>query len=295
MSVFDNASPPVPVAAPFLQRLREFGVDIRPFLRWLSHFLVNGFVLGLVVSIYLSCSIISDFTTAIAKRLNNEIAVRVVMVPDVTKERALQLAREMAVVSGETEEVLRYQAFDSEQGRALLGIHESWLPDLPEMTIEKLPVVLELRQWPGRRPVDLPQIAERARKWQETESVFFNSAGWLETRQINNDMQFISVFFSRFVIWLIPIAVIFTCLLSGIGLRHRRWWLIPVGLLVASLCYFLTVWGMSILIEKILRTTPPARLISITSFDKSVLMRTYWIVLLFWGTVEMTRLRLRGR
>ena len=295
MSVFDNASPPVPVAAPFLSRLREFWINIRPFLRWLSHFLVNGFVVGLVVSIYLVVSIISDFTASIAKRLNNEMAVRVVMAPDVTKERALQLAREIAVIPGETEEILRYQVFDSEQGRALLGIHESWLPDLPEMTIEKLPIVLELRQWPGRRIADLSQIAEKAGKWQETDSVFFNGAGWLETQQINSDMHFISLFFYRFVTWLIPISVIFTCVLSGIGLRHRRWWLIPVGLLVASLCYFLTIWGMSIVVEKMLHTLPSARLISVASFDKSVWMQIYWIVLLFWGILEMTRLRLRGR
>ena len=274
-------------------RMRMFFDALRPFLRWLSHFLVNGFVAGFMLSLPAILVLFEQFADSVSRQVKADMAVRVVMELEVSPERSNQLATALKDLDKDN---LVYQVITPQQGRALLGIKESWMNDLPPLVADRMPIVIELRQQPDRGIADLSKVASTARDLPEANAVLFNETAWNASRIVSSEIDKVADF-PRYVLnRLIPLVIALTCLFSGIGLRHRRIWLMFLGVGTATWVCLLTIklmlnWGIPKLAVAAQTSESLKGMIETSNMGVS----WYYIIYLvgFWLIIEALRLRLR--
>lgn len=290
MTIFDKQSSPKPRPITPWQRCTERLAVWRPFLRWVSHFLVSGFVGGAMLVLWICVPFSVSQLAGVSQQLHSQFAVRVVLAPTVTKARADVLIRALAdsaKVKGA--QTLRYQAIDSAQGRALLGIDDAWMDELPPLSVEQLPIVLELRQLADAPEADLARLAQVAQTVPEAQTIMFNETGWQQARATQSEISQQTLFINRGLCIATVAVIALTNLLSAFGLRHRRLWLLPLGVLIAAGTCWLTLLGAAAGVERLGHTF----LVTVPSAQQILDPWIFGWVVVFWVVIETLRLRLR--
>ena len=265
--------------------------EVRHFLRWLAHFIVNGFVAGVMLLLLILPELTERFSEGLERQFYSDMSVRVVLNADVTLDRAKELALTFV---GKNKDNVSFQVITPEQGRTLMAIDESWTKDLMPVATDQLPSVIEISQLRDKAPVNLTHIARLAKDSLEVSAVLYNETAWKEANIIARELGKVSTFPRYILQMLVPLTIALCCLFSGIGLRHRRFWLVPFGVTIATIVCVLTIvlltHGITILMLGNEGTSETIKMM-LKAHALSVPIPYFVYLVGFWFLIELFRLR----
>lgn len=178
----------------------------------------------LITAVVFTCLLLSLWVRQTADYIftnrSDELVIRAVLKPNATEESAKQLFERL---SAETPG-LRGEVVGPAAGRALLSLQEPWIAQLPEVEIDPLPILIEIRH-PQLivAPQEIEIFNEKLGRDPLVEFVAFNQSGHDRLINLLNSSKGLVYYVTT---WLLPLlAFIPACAqaMANIGISKRRY------------------------------------------------------------------------